>query len=272
MPSSLFDKLSTIQVDPEQGRKDTGQFLFLNVKTAKPVFQIPPSPRIRINREKFRKLLLEEIDVQWNKALEDFEINNSGVVASFRDGSKVSGSMLVGADGANSKLRRVLCPDTGSLNQLPVPFLGATVKLTPSEIEPLRAFDPLLFQGCHPETGTFLWFSTLDTPEVNGSSGSNEYFSAQLNMSWPVRGPGDEVPASNEEKLRKMKELSRTFETRLSTPIQQIPDDTEIVEIRLADWPCLHWPSSDGKVTLIGDAAHAMTMCKYHVIVWLLID
>lgn len=262
LPSSLFEKLNTIQVDPEQGRKDTGQFLFLNVKTAEPVFQIPPSPRLRINREKFRKLLLEGIEVQWNKALENFEVNNLGVVASFKGGSRVSGSMLVGADGANSKLRRVLCPDTGSLNQLPIRFLGATVKLTPSEIEPLRGFDPLLFQGCHPETGTFLWFSTLDTPEVNGSSGSNEYFSAQLNMSWPVKGPGDEVPASNEEKLKKMKEMSSTFETRLSTAIQRIPDDTEIMEIRLADWPCLHWPSSDGKVTLIGDAAHAMTMYR----------
>ncbi|KAG4411684.1 hypothetical protein IFR04_015182 [Cadophora malorum] len=233
LPSSLFEKLNTIQVDPEQGRKDTGQFLFLNVKTAEPVFQIPPSPRLRINREKFRKLLLEGIEVQWNKALENFEVNNLGVVASFKGGSR-----------------------------LPIRFLGATVKLTPSEIEPLRAFDPLLFQGCHPETGTFLWFSTLDTPEVNGSSGSNEYFSAQLNMSWPVKGPGDEVPASNEEKLKKMKEISSTFETRLSTAIQRIPDDTEIMEIRLADWPCLHWPSSDGKVTLIGDAAHAMTMYR----------
>lgn len=170
--------------------------------------------------------------------------------------------MLIGADGATSKLRRIICPATGALYQLPIRFLGATVKLTPSEIAPLRALDPLLFQGCHPDTGTFLWFSTLDTPEVNGSKGAEEYYSVQLNVSWPVRNLKDEVPVSNEEKLAKMKNLAEMFESRLKTAVHNIPPGTEILEVKLADWPCLEWPNSNGKVTLIGDAAHAMTMCK----------
>jgi hypothetical protein len=44
--------------------------------------------------------------------------------------------------------------------------------------------------------------------------------------------------------------------------VQNIPEGAEILEITLADWPCLKWPF-DGKVTLIGDAAHAMTMCTF---------
>jgi 2-polyprenyl-6-methoxyphenol hydroxylase-like FAD-dependent oxidoreductase len=262
VPETLYKRLKTIQVDPEQGRKDTGQFLFLNLANVEPVYQIPPSPRLRINREKFRKLLLDGLDVQWNKSITGFDTTSSGVVGKFQDGTTAEGKLLVGADGATSKLRRIICPDTGSLNQLPVRFLGATVKLSPSEIAPLRALDPLLFQGCHPDTGTYLWFSTLDTPEVNGSKGVDEYYSAQLNMSWPVRTPEDEVPATNDEKLAKMKKLADVLESRLRTPVQNIPNGTEIVEIKLADWPCLEWPNSDGKVTLIGDAAHAMTMCK----------
>jgi 2-polyprenyl-6-methoxyphenol hydroxylase-like FAD-dependent oxidoreductase len=266
LPPALFEKLQTIQVDPEQGRKDTGQFLFLNLKTAEPVFQIPPSPRRRINREKFRKLLLNGIDVQWNKSLAGFETHKSRVTVSFQDGSKAEGRLLVGADGATSKLRRMLCSDTGSLNQLPIRFLGATVKMKPSEIAPLRALDPLLFQGCHPESGTFLWFSTLDTPEVNGSTGNEEYYSAQINISWPLQSRVDEVPTLNSEKLQKMKALASILEPRLRTAVQNIPETTEILEIKIADWPCLEWPNSDGKITLIGDAAHAMTMCKIAVL------
>lgn len=179
LPEEIYEQIKTIQVDPEQGRKDTGQFLFLNLANAEPVFQIPPSPRLRINREKFRKLLLKGIDVQWNKSFCRFKTVQGGVVVEFKDGSEVKGRLLVGADGSTSKLRRTLCPVTGGLLQLPIRFLGTTVKLSPAQIQPLRALDPLLFQGCHPETGTFLWFSTLDTPEVNGSQAEDEYYSAQ---------------------------------------------------------------------------------------------
>ncbi|KAL3418231.1 FAD binding domain-containing protein [Phlyctema vagabunda] len=259
---SLFSRLASTQVDPEQGRNDTGQFLFLNLANAEPVFQIPPSKRLRINREKFRKLLLEGIHVQWNKSVSSFCTSAEGVSVKFQDGGEVSGRLLIGADGATSKLRRTLNPTTGALNQLPIRFLGVTVKLSPTDIKPLRDLDPLLFQGCHPETGTYMWYSTLDTPEVNGSSGDGEYYSAQLNISWLVKVPEDEVPTSNAAKLQKIKSLTSGFEKNLKKAIDDIPEGTEIIEITLADWPCLEWPNHEAKVTLIGDAAHAMTMYR----------
>ena len=201
--------------------------------------------------------------MKWNKNFVRLKTKSSAVIVTFQDGTTAEGKLLVGADGATSKIRNLTCPDTGALNELPIRFLGATVKLSPVAIAPLRSLDPLLFQGCHPETGTFLWFSTLDTPEVNGSKGFDDYYSAQLNVSWPVRSPEDEVPDSNEGKLAKMKMLSEVFEGKLKTAIQNIPDGTDILEVKIADWPCLEWPNSDGRVTLLGDAAHAMTMCKF---------
>lgn len=85
---------------------------------------------------------------------------------------------------------------------------------------------------------------------------------ARLNISWPVHSPADEVPLTNAAKLAKLKDLADVFESTLKTTVQNIPSDTEIIEIKLADWPCLPWSNSNGAVTLIGDAAHAMTMCK----------
>lgn len=218
---------------------------------------------MRINREKFRKLLLDGIDVQWNKSIATIETDGPGVTAVFQDGERVVGRLLVGADGATSKTRRILCPDTGSLYQLPVRFMGGIIKLSPTEISPLRALDPLLFQGTHPDTNNFMWYSMLDTPEVNGSSGDSAYYSAQLCMSWSIKCADDEVPSSNLERVKRMKSMASVFEDRLKTVIQRIPDETEILEVKLSDWPCLEWPNFGGKVTLIGDAAHAMTMCKF---------
>ncbi|KAH6679648.1 hypothetical protein B0J14DRAFT_581266 [Halenospora varia] len=263
LPESLFDKLVTIQVDPAVGRNDTGQFLFLNLATAEPVWQIPPSKRLRVHREKFRKLVLEGINVQWNKTVTEFTATEAGSIVKFQDGTEVKGKLVIGADGANSRIRKILCPETGELRQLPVRFLGATVNLPTSQIAPLRALDPLLFQGCHPDTGAYMWFAILASPEINGSLGKeDEYYTAQLNISWAYKSEANEVPTGNEEKLKRMKDLSEGFEERFRKVICGIPEETEIMEIKLADWPCLEWPNFDGKVTLVGDAAHAMVMYR----------
>lgn len=264
LPPVLFDRLSTIQVDPQQGIRDTGRFLFLDLSTAEPKYVIPPSPRLRINRLKFRSLLAEGLDVQWNKTFSSFRINEAGLVeVTFQDGTTTTGSLVIGADGSSSRTRRFLLgEDAGKLNQLPGRFIGVTTHLTPQQVKPLLEIDPLLFQGCHPDTGTFMWYSTLSTPEVNGSTGNDTYYEGQVNISWLVKSPEDEVPATNAEKVAKMKQLAQPFEQRLRQTVLDIPDDSEVLEIKLQDWPTQEWPSHDGKVTLVGDAAHAMTMCK----------
>jgi 2-polyprenyl-6-methoxyphenol hydroxylase-like FAD-dependent oxidoreductase len=248
----------------QQGIKDTGRFVFLDLATAEPRYVIPPSPRLRINRLKFRTLLAEGLDINWNKRISNFDADSDDCVqVTFTDGTSTKGSLLVGVDGSGSKTRRLLVGDKiGELNQRAVRFMGVTVHLTPASVKPLRDIDPLLFQGCHPDTGVFLWYSTLSTPEVNGSIGKDEYYEGQLNMSWVVKSPGDEVPNTNAEKIVKMKEMASNFEERLRKAVEEIPDDTEVLEIKLQDWPTLNWPTHNGKITLLGDAAHAMTMCK----------
>ncbi|CAJ2507870.1 Uu.00g090560.m01.CDS01 [Anthostomella pinea] len=272
----LFKRIDEIQVDPEQGQKgnlpspllDTGRFLFLDIETAEPKYIIPPSFRRRIGRLKFRKLLTEGIDINWGKSITAFETSGEGVAVSFADGAdgtEVRGAMLVAADGSNSRTRSLLMGDTGKINQLPARFMGVTVVLSESKIAPLRAIDPLLFQGSHPETGYFMWFSVLSIPAVNGSDQSDKpYYEGQINVSWIVKGEGDEVPEAHAERLAKMKAMARAgsgFHHVLRDTIAGIPEGTEVLEIKLADWPTLKW-ESDSKVTLLGDAAHAMTMYR----------
>lgn len=266
LPPSLFQKLQTIQVDPQQGLKDTGKFLFLDIATCQARYSIPPNKRMRINRKKLRSILSDEIDIQWGKSIARFESPTEGeIVVYFEDGTSTKGAMLVGADGSGSRTRRLLVgQEAGKLYQLPFRFMGVTVRMTEDQVKPLRDVDPLLFQGCHPDTGVFMWFSMLSTPQVNGSQGTgdNEYYEGQLNLSWRSRDADDGVPELDKDRVAKMKKLAEGFEPRLKKAIDSIPDSSSVLEIKLQDWPTQKWDNRTGTVTLVGDAAHAMTMYR----------
>lgn len=265
-PKTLAE-IDEVQVDPEIGRNDTGNFLFINLSNCETKYRIPPNERRRVNREKLRAVLLREVadHVQWSKRLSRIEKDEHGrgVTAVFDDGTSATGAVLVGADGSNSNVRKALCPDTYRNNQLPIRFVGSGVDMTREQVTPLRKLDPLLFQGCHPETSCFMWVSMLETPEVNGTARTeNERYKVQLNLSWPVKGPDDEVKKDSVDVVRDMKRRAAPFAPVLRDAINSIPEHAPILEIKLADWPCLEWNNANGRVTLVGDAAHAMTMYR----------
>ncbi|KAF2121213.1 FAD-binding domain-containing protein [Lophiotrema nucula] len=265
LPPETFNRLRDVQVDVQQGDNDTGRFLFLDLATAEPKYVIPPSKRTRVHRRKLRALLADGLPVHWNKQIHSYTQTSGSILAHFEDGTMAEGCLLVGADGSSSRVRRLLFAGTeqAQLNQLPARFVGVTVRLTPSKAKVLRDIDPLLFQGSHPETGVYLWYSTLSTPETNGSIADDvEYYEGQLMMSWLHRSEADDVPESNRERVMKMKIMAQNFEDRLRNAVWDIPDDIVVQEIRLQDWPPQEWNNIDGRVTLVGDAAHAMTMYR----------
>lgn len=254
-----------VQVDPSVGRNDTGNFVFINLETLEPKFHIPPNYRRRVNREKLRKLLLKDVaeHVRWGKRLDSIEMSDDGARATFSDGTSADGSVIIGIEGSSSRTRKFLLPESYQNYQLPARLLGAAVTLTAEKAQPLRNIDPLLFQGCHPTTGNYLWISLLDSPEMNGSQGTDqETYKVQVIESWLVKTPEDEVPESDAERIAVMKRRAQEFHPTLKAIVDGIPADTPITEISLQDWPCQEWDNHSGRVTLAGDAAHAMTMYR----------
>lgn len=267
LDQKTYEALDGVQVDPEVGRNDTGNFLFLNLATGEIKFRIPPNERRRVSREKMRELLLDGIKehVHWSKKLAGIieDKDERYVTAVFQDGSKQQGSVLIGAEGSNSQTRKFLCPDSYTNHPLAVRFIGTRVDMTLGQVKPLRDIDPLLFQGTHPDTNTLLWVSMLEVPEVNGTAGTpDERYIVQVNVSWPVKDAEDEVKDSNAARLAQMREKAKGFMPTLKATIDAIPEGSEITEVKLDDWPCLEWNNRDGMVTLVGDAAHAMTMYR----------
>ncbi|KAJ5724889.1 FAD binding domain-containing protein [Penicillium malachiteum] len=266
MPSGFAEELCSVQVDLQHELTDVGS-VFLNLETAKPRFVIPSNFRRRVSREKLRKLLTAGIDVNRDKQISGFNPTKNGILISFSDGTDVEGSLLAAADGSGSNIRQLLLGmDLGGFNQLLVRSLAVTVCLPEEKANRLQTIAPLKFQGCHPDTGYYMWYSILSTPQVNSSFGANNpHYEAQLNVSWLVKGSNDDVPETNFDRLANIKYLARMgtgFEKTLRETIEDIPDGTEVFEITLADWPTIPWHGFDGRVTLLGDAAHPMTMYR----------
>ena len=161
-------------------------------------------------------------------------------------------------------------PELARNHQLPVRLLGVSVLYpTPLALK-LRALDPFFFQGGDPYTDTFFWFSFLDTPSNNSRSGKEkDSYECQILVSWPYRrgyrGQEEEleVPKGNIERVRLMKALVQGWASPFLDAVDNIPEETEVKEIRLEDWIPRRgvWGNEGGKVTLVGDSGHAMTMC-----------
>ncbi|KAI1371570.1 FAD/NAD(P)-binding domain-containing protein [Hypoxylon crocopeplum] len=243
-------------------RNDAGNFLFLNCETGEIRFKVPPSKnRLRLHRQKLRNILSDGINLQESKKLISVEEIDGGVRAHFEDGTFADGTILIGADGNNSNVRKHLLPDDFALTPLPVHLIGVIRRFSPEQAAPVRALDPLLFQGLHPKTGNFLWYSIHDCFEEPDGRYS---YAAQVIISWVVKDPvSDAIPKTNKERIEMMKQRASTYVEPLRSIVMDIPDDLDAVTpLTLADFPCREWNNRNGRVTLAGDSAHAMTMYR----------
>jgi 2-polyprenyl-6-methoxyphenol hydroxylase-like FAD-dependent oxidoreductase len=98
----------------------------------------------------------------------------------------------------------------------------------------------------------------LDTPQTSG----NGNYTVQIALSWDKCNRDQEPPAENSARVAMVKQLMDSFASPLKDIIHSIPDDTFAMTTKLGDWTDMRWDNRSGRVTLVGDAAHAMTMCK----------
>ena len=133
----------------------------------------------------------------------------------------------------------------------------------------MRALDPFFFQGGDPQSDVFMWFSFLDTPSNNSRREDPDTFECQIMIGWPYRkgflGRDEplDAPAENGEKLALMKRIAQGWAEPFQGCVMKIPEETSIQSIKLEDFVPRRgmWDNLQGRVTLAGDAAHAMTMC-----------
>lgn len=163
------------------------------------------------------------------------------------------------------------------MNPLPVQLLGASTLYTAEEMGGAQSIDPYIFQGSHPETDVFLFFSctlmpapcllfdadptaVLDTPG-NFNESSKDRYHCQIIVSW-ADTKDIAIPANNADRIALMKKLTENWTEPFRTLVHKLPENAEARSIRIEDW--LFQPNQrtvHSRAVLMGDAAHTMTMC-----------
>ncbi|KAI9681267.1 MAG: hypothetical protein M1817_002549 [Caeruleum heppii] len=237
---------------------------------------LPAAPHVVSSRTRVEaRLTCLVVNLQWSKNLTAIEVDDtngdnptaSAVRARFDDDSSASGSLLIGCDGSHSAVRRLLCPATYKNTSLPVRLLGVSYACSAEKAQAVKALDPFFFQGSDPQTDAYLWFSFLDTPSSHPTR-SDEY-TYQVIISWPYRTGFNgrveptEMPSERLDRLRLMRSLAAGWVEPFRSIVLDIPDDADPKPISLDDWPPSQtWDNAGGRITLMGDAAHAMTMYR----------
>lgn len=208
---------------------------------------------------------------QWTKSIASFSTDSNSIIAHFSDLTTVEGTLLVGTDGSCSKIRSLLArtPHVSLNHHLPVRLLGVSVVYPSSIALKMRSLDPFFLQGGDPESNVFFYFSFLDTPTNNTRKEDPNSYECQILLSWPYkvgfqgRETPLEVPPSNEERTILMKSFAQGWAEPFKEIVDSIPPSAEVKSISLEDWPPEKgmWDNLGGRVTLVGDAAHTMTMC-----------
>ena len=207
----------------------------------KPLVQLPPQameeqcggPTIAIHRAELQAALRERLapgTLVLDRQLIDFEQDTTGVTACFVRGERVRGSLLIGADGIRSQVRQRLFPQSQPRYAGYTAWRGIATGVTPPLIGELWGRGKRF--GIVPLTEEHVyWYASCNIPE-----------------NAPERPEG------------RQKELLDRFKGwhPLVSALLNATEASAILRNEISDLqPLTFW--SKGRVTLLGDAAHAMT-------------
>ena len=221
---------------------------------------------LNLDRTVLRGVLIRGLEdcVEFGKEFVQFETTSDGVKVQFADGSEVEGCLLVGADGARSRVRKQLVPeheivDTGGR------FIYGKTTITPQLLE---KYGDRLSEGLSmvfDRTGEVTMSLIVEPVRFK----DNEFRSdlPEDYVYWLILARGDHFDAEDEKLLRLPPDEAAALSRKSSADwhssfhtLFELQDVAKASVIRIIsvrpDIPI--WDSSK-HVTLIGDAAHAMS-------------
>ena len=262
LPPELWNELQSVQVDPHVPTADDTTLTMLNARTGEKLFQRDTGKFYRLQRSKLRALLGRGLDVRYGKELVNVEFSKDGHTAKalFADGGSFQGRLIVGADGANSMVRKlVVGVDAAQNRSLPYSATWGQSCFPAEKARMLRGFHPLYIAGLHPDN-YFAFHGLQDIPDPEKPETWKFFFY----ISWMSSIEEQEATADwdNARRLRQVKSIAERFTDPWKTAFASLPDDHQVWHMNFRDWDpaqAERWDNHQGRVTLAGDAAHTMT-------------
>ncbi|CAO2647494.1 Nn.00g084160.m01.CDS01 [Neocucurbitaria sp. VM-36] len=259
LPPELVERFNEAYADPQQKPDAATGLPIHNGKTGELIMEMAAEKPYRVSRKKMRNLFKEGIDVQYGKQLERTFIGEDGKVkVEFKDGSTATGDVLVGCDGAKSKVRANICgEEAAKLTNVPVSMFNFPYKFDAELALRIRAQNQLFTTSIHPDHGTMFWLSIQDVPDPSAP----ETWTFQVLQSWldSTVPPGTDL-STFPSRLAFFKSRSSEWAEPWRSAGLSVAPGTQIPLDQGTYWASAsQWDNRSGRLTLCGDAAHPMT-------------
>ncbi|KAF2260581.1 FAD/NAD(P)-binding domain-containing protein [Lojkania enalia] len=258
LPEELGARINSCQVDPNIDYAAIGadKIILYNGQTREEAYEFPIPKAREINIRQLRALCAEGLDVQYRKRFTHYKLlERGGVQVFFEDGTSEEGDIAIGIDGAMSKMRQCLLGFDATPELLPFALMNFNTSYTTEQALYIKKhLHPLVDIAIHPE-GHYIRTNVLDMPDLNDPS----TWTFQILSTWPIKNVEDYDNDTDRLKRFKAHVKREGWAEPYKSIVEWIPDDTFILKDQLKIWKPVKWDNHDGRVTLCGDAAHAMT-------------
>lgn len=202
-------------------------------------------------------------ELRFGRTFKKFSLLSDGVEIEFESGQVERGSLLVGGDGINSRVRRQLLPGKTRLLDTDGRALYGKTPLTP-EFEAAFAQAALAKTTLVTDRDPHI---SLFTEPMRFSPASRKFTAAHGHalppdyLYWVLVARSGILKASGEATPKQLQDLSLRVTSHWSSSLREVfahqqLEFTALVKISTLEPQYKPWPSS--RVTLIGDAIHAM--------------